>query len=576
MKELKLAVGYVRCSTDMQQDSPDQQKKEILTFAEKHGYHIQEWFEDHGQSGTSFNQRPAFQRLWKRVENNPDFLFVIAYDESRWGRPLEPEENAYWRFSFRLHGVDVILVRTSIDPGNEFAPMMAAFEGVQAFAYSKKLSEVTLRGSMNNGKYSNGGTAPYGYRRMAINLKTGEHRLLHDGEWCIPSQEKVIWVPGEEGEIQTVHLIFQQRSIGIGYISIVALLNQRDIPCPGRGRWRNKDRKWSTVTIKTLIENPAYYGARAYNRNSMSKIQAKTNRRVDKRGVKYPHWKNPESEWVVEENAHDAIISKDIWLKANSFKKTTLRKPNQYATRGDFLLTGKIRCLKCGFAFQGNSTKSKGKIYRRYIDGGWNAKRVCQFLSIKKERIEQFALAAVREILEDEVLMRYLESAVRTQLKNAGSQAEAKVQNYQAKLGDLMGRKSNLLSAVSRTSSSTVVESLLSELEDIERQIGGITESIQTNKTGNTSDSLLLDALVELEKFRKDAIGELEKAEPSEKKLILQRCIQEIAIDREQGQAICWVRELPALEPELAELMENKKAHTTEESCTRRSSGGRT
>jgi len=39
---LKSAVGYVRCSTEMQEDSPDQQKKEILAYAERMGYRIVE------------------------------------------------------------------------------------------------------------------------------------------------------------------------------------------------------------------------------------------------------------------------------------------------------------------------------------------------------------------------------------------------------------------------------------------------------------------------------------------------------------------------------------------------------
>ena len=46
MIEKKKAVGYVRCSTEMQEDSPEQQKIEIEKFALKSGYEIIEWFED--------------------------------------------------------------------------------------------------------------------------------------------------------------------------------------------------------------------------------------------------------------------------------------------------------------------------------------------------------------------------------------------------------------------------------------------------------------------------------------------------------------------------------------------------
>ena len=40
MKNLIPAAGYVRCSTEMQEDSPDQQKLEIQKFVEKTGYFI--------------------------------------------------------------------------------------------------------------------------------------------------------------------------------------------------------------------------------------------------------------------------------------------------------------------------------------------------------------------------------------------------------------------------------------------------------------------------------------------------------------------------------------------------------
>jgi DNA invertase Pin-like site-specific DNA recombinase len=172
----KNAVGYVRCSTEMQEDSPAQQKKEIITFAESKSINIIEWFVDFGESGTTFQQRAEFMGLKRDVENNPNFAAVICYDESRWGRAIDAEENTFWRAYFRKYGVEVLLVKTPIDPRHEFAPMMKAFEGVQASSYSKKLSELTKRRAMSNGPYSNGGTAPYGYRRIAVNPKTGQRR----------------------------------------------------------------------------------------------------------------------------------------------------------------------------------------------------------------------------------------------------------------------------------------------------------------------------------------------------------------------------------------------------------------
>ncbi|MBI1803686.1 MAG: recombinase family protein [Ignavibacteriae bacterium] len=104
---MKAAVAYVRCSTEMQEDSPEQQKKEIVAYAEKHGCQIIDWFVDFGKSGTTFEQRPEFQRLKTTIDCKPNFQAVICYDESRWGRAIDSEENTYWRVYFRQRRVDI-------------------------------------------------------------------------------------------------------------------------------------------------------------------------------------------------------------------------------------------------------------------------------------------------------------------------------------------------------------------------------------------------------------------------------------------------------------------------------------
>ena len=42
---VKIAAGYVRCSTEKQDDSIDQQKNEIINWAGENGYKIINWFE---------------------------------------------------------------------------------------------------------------------------------------------------------------------------------------------------------------------------------------------------------------------------------------------------------------------------------------------------------------------------------------------------------------------------------------------------------------------------------------------------------------------------------------------------
>jgi hypothetical protein len=54
----KPAVGYTRMSTDRQENSPDRQRREIKALADREGYRITKWYEDHGLTGTESANRP--------------------------------------------------------------------------------------------------------------------------------------------------------------------------------------------------------------------------------------------------------------------------------------------------------------------------------------------------------------------------------------------------------------------------------------------------------------------------------------------------------------------------------------
>ena len=59
-----------------------------------------------------------------------------------------------------------------------------------------------------------------------------------------------------------------------------------------------------------------------------------------------------------------------------------------------------------------------------------------------------------------------------------------------------------------------------------------------------------------------------------EQKLLVRKVISEIVVDREKGVVRFYVRRLPAVTPELADLLQNKKGPT--DIASPESSGGRT
>ena len=116
--KIKVAVGYVRCSTEKQDDSIEQQKNELMDWAIENDYKIIRWYEDEGKSGTSFEKRSAFMQLKSCVETNVNFEFVLVYDESRWGRAKNLRESNYWKYHFEKKGVKVIIINSGSNNNN--------------------------------------------------------------------------------------------------------------------------------------------------------------------------------------------------------------------------------------------------------------------------------------------------------------------------------------------------------------------------------------------------------------------------------------------------------------------------
>lgn len=473
-------------------------------------------------------------------------------------RPRKPITNHWGLDNFRKHGVNVLLVKTAIDPNSEFAPMLKAFEGVQASQYSKKLSELTLRGAMNNDIYSSGGTAPYGYCRTARNTKTGLIRPLAPREWCVKKQEKVFWSLGDELEVQTVRIIFEQRSKGVSLILIAKGLNEKDTPCAKRGRWRNFDRKWSIGTIKSILENPVYCGTRTYNRFSTSKILAAKKKRVVRARVRWPAWRNPKEEWSVVENAHEGIVSRELWRKANATCRHTQNpKPNGHTYRSRYLLTGLIQCSKCGFAYQGWSGNVRGKHYYRYIDGGWQSKRECSFFSIPQDTLENFALQLIRDLIREPALVDRIEEQVASLSSSALALVTDDRKAYEAALFENRKRFDNLLGLVEEgqgpgQSVSHRLKELEQERERIEKQLAQSSQPPMRIDFDEVKREVADFVLNFQERFQ--------GTQMEERKELVQRCISKIIVDKEKRVARFYVKKVPAGSPQLESLYEGNTA----------------
>lgn len=546
----RIAVGYCRCSTDEQgATSIPQQRQEIERWAAANDFQIAEWFIDEGKSGTSFLTRPGFGELVKRVEADPDFRFVLVYDESRWGRALNPRENSYWKVHFERHGVKVRIIHSNSKNGDDIGSyVVEVVESAEASEYSKKLSRAIRRGMLSSqqGIYSRGGTSPYGYKRIAIDLTTGERRELRDGMRSAPRQEKVVWELGTKEEVETVMRIFELRAQGLGYVMIADILNSDGVPCPKRGRWKNKDQKWSGVTISGILANPSYTGARIYNRLSFSQILAK------EKGYTLASKKhNTKNEWIVEKNAHPAIVSSELFDKVNSFKGTHDRAHNQHYFKSEYLLSGLVKCVHCSFNFQGFHHHKTGNNY--YVDGGYinKGKSVCSWYSIRKEILENFIMSSIKEILLAPKVIEKVKARVEDLLNKEPLHTQKRIQNIDHLLKENEGKISNLMRLAEEGSGLKTLAIRLQELEDIQEKLREEKGRLQKNHTPKTSKHNIVSEVVS---FFQNFESRMLTSGISERKELLRSVIDSITVDKPQKKVRCYIRTLPKL-PALQEIL---------------------
>jgi hypothetical protein len=73
------AAQYVRMSTDLQRDSPANQKEALAQYAARNGLRIARMYEDYGKSGSSMRNPPALARLLHdALEENRILSILLA------------------------------------------------------------------------------------------------------------------------------------------------------------------------------------------------------------------------------------------------------------------------------------------------------------------------------------------------------------------------------------------------------------------------------------------------------------------------------------------------------------------
>ncbi len=381
-------------------------QRELLErfIREKNGregnWSVYDCYIDDDVSGTSFN-RPGYMEMMQHIEQGR-INCVVVKDWSRFGRNYK--EAADQREKFAERKVRLIAVNEGFDSlivdsyGFDFAtPIKDMVNQAYCFDVSRKIRS-TLKLMGDQGKFSNS-RAPYGYTKSPDN----KHMLVID-----------------ERVAHNIVRIFDLYLGGMTGRAIAELFNNEGILSPnayfyhvtGKPNPYTANRNvWGSCSVTGILANPVYYGAISSGKREVisylnKKVRAK-----------------PRDEWVIIEDMHEPIISKEKWTEAQRTRRFNKKENVRRSASGEVkLFTGLVKCADCG----GNMVyqlKSGRESYRctTYNQKG---KSICDMHKIDHAILHEIVLAELRQYAklaakdEEKLIDRILEANNALKVKN--------------------------------------------------------------------------------------------------------------------------------------------------------------
>jgi DNA invertase Pin-like site-specific DNA recombinase len=341
-KALVPAAGYIRMSTDQQQDSPARQRNDIEALAERGGFRIIRWYEDHGLTGTESSKRKDFQKLLVDAKART-FGAVLLSEQSRMSREDIFDAMQHCKL-LRDAGVKIVTCqRGELDFSNLGGVITAIVDQYGAREESVKLADRVVSGkklATLNGHRQGG--AVYGYDREC---RDESGRVMCRISFREKFQKPFNWtsrlVPSDDQQaVETVRFIFESVASGRTAGSIAKELNRRGIPSMC-------GKKFTSPVIRGMLGNSTYAGDIKIGRSRRGKFRS-----LFDEGL------------IVNENVHEPIISRKLFDKVQRLLHNRYVSPRT-PTPGRFLLTGLVYLAENGRRLSGYRCRIRNYPYRR-------------------------------------------------------------------------------------------------------------------------------------------------------------------------------------------------------------------
>lgn len=529
------AWAFYRRSTDKQDLSIPDQRRECQAYAAANGLEITREFEPSRgyASGLTIDRDPEFLKMVRLAQNGSHGVrYLLVYDVSRFGR-LPTKTKVYWEEHFRRYGIEVRYAKEGFkNDGTIGDDITQLVKHSEAHEYSRKLSELVLRGAKSHAKlgHSTGGRAPYGFDRMLVDETGNQMRILKRREWKESKLQRVILAPSHT-QAPVVQWIFETYAKGIGLNTIVGDLNARKVAAP-RGL------HWSKSIIHFMLRNRSYLGERSYNKRSY---------KAYRRGEKGDLF-NSKAEWIAKPDAHEAIVTPELFGKVAA-RFSTWKRRTAGTMRRPYLLTGIAVCARCGYKLTGRrSSNNRGYGNFIYECSGYVrcGRSVCDSMYLPTEQLDGVTLQTIRENLADPNWKHDLEEIMVSVFADEfGQGAENRVESLKAQIAKAEQEIVNFVDAVR---SGTFSPSIAKALQDTEARLEALR--IEQRQAQSKSEAMpspqgfiasAMNVAKDFDRVWKSGL------EPQERKELIQGFVHQVNVNREGSRmyADCWLHKIP-------------------------------
>ena len=317
----------------------------------------------------SLDDRPEILKLLKFVEN-PKIKGILVVDIQRLSRG-DLEDAGRLIKLLRYTNTYVITPHKIYDLRDEYDRDVFERElkrGNEYLEYTKKILNRGRLASVKEGNYI-ASKAPYGYERVV---------MKYDNRECHTLVER-------KDEADVVRLIFDLYcNQNMGTTMICRKLESMGV------KTKNGLPYWKPPVICDILENVHYIGKVRWNFRRTVKI-------VEDQEIKKHRQKANTNEYLVFDGKHEAIISEELFNRAQEISGTRHRTKTDTSLRNP--LSGLIYC-KCGYKLRHNTYINKGKVMGkpRLICGN---QVHCKSASVLYEEMLDYVCKTLEDCIED-------------------------------------------------------------------------------------------------------------------------------------------------------------------------------